>query len=104
MIPKQPFNSSILRRADDIPDELLEDMSRLVNLLLAHATIKNAAGAIIRGEEPDYHNFNVSLGAVQKVLGLLIQEFFKGEYVNEAVEQTCIALRATIKEGYKFSD
>ena len=104
MTKDQPFDRAVLIPTNDLPSHIIQNINDLVTTLLIMGTVTNPNGVKMRNESPIYYDFNLSLAAMQKALGLLIQHFFKEESRDEVVEQCCTALRDTMKEGYKYDD
>jgi hypothetical protein len=56
-----------------------------------------------RNEPAELHDFNVSLGAMQKAFGLLIAKFFRKDKLEEVIDQACDALARNAR-GWSDAD
>lgn len=92
MIKKKPFIKAIMVPYNDLPIELKQPINDLCAELLMVATCSNLEEAK-NEDQAELRDFNLSLTAMQKALGLLIQEFFEEDQRDIVIEQACEALR-----------
>ena len=82
---KRPFDRVIAKQIDDLPDGVLEVINALVKRILLAATIVNN----------EMIDPNLSLGAMEKALCLLIARFFKEDQIEGVIDQ----VHAMMKEN-----